>query len=102
MSQQQPLVKGRRPIPGLLDGEDQTLAMLSALGSELAVARERIDTLERLLVQRGVLEDNAVEGFEPDGAASAARDALRRRIIAKIFHPLREAARRTAEITTGA
>ncbi|MFC0204595.1 hypothetical protein [Novosphingobium soli] len=96
-----PLTRGRRPIPGLAESEDQVLAMIAALASELAVARERIDTLERLLAERGVLEMQAVERYAPAVPAQAERDVLRRRIIAKVFQPLRDSARREAEAMKG-
>lgn len=99
---QPPLAQGRRSIPGMAESEDQSLAMIAALASELAVARERIDTLERLLAQGGVLEAGAVESFAPDPAAQAAREGLRKRLIAKVFQPLREAAERAADTLKGA
>jgi len=89
-----PAVAGRRAITGLSDTEDQALAMITALASELAVARERIDTLERLLEAAGVLDRAEIERFIPADDAALERDALRRRLVAKIFRPLRDAARR--------
>ncbi len=92
-----PLVKGRKAIPHLAESDDQAFAMIVALASELAMTRARLDTLERLLAKRGFLAPDAVEAFVPDAAAASERDALRRRIVAKIFRPVRDAARRAAE-----
>lgn len=65
------------------------LAMIAALASELAVTRERLDSVERLLEAAGVMERTAVEGFAPDAAQADERDAIRRRVIAHVFRPLR-------------
>lgn len=92
-----PPVKGRKDIPHLAEADDQAFAMIVALASELAMARERLDTLERLLAAKEILAPDAVEAFAPDAAATSERDALRRRIVAKIFRPVRDAARRAAE-----
>ncbi|MED5546876.1 MAG: hypothetical protein VYD90_16690 [Pseudomonadota bacterium] len=95
-----PQTAGRRDMPGLDEGDDQTFAMITALASELAMARERIDTLERLLAKAGTLDEGAVEAYVPDEEAAKARGALRQRLIGKVFRPIREAAMRRAAKTT--
>ena len=77
--------KGKRPY--FLDDPavERVLSITMAVATELAVARERIDTLERLLVQRGVLQAQDTEAFVPDAAAQAARDAWGREYIARIL-----------------
>ena len=77
--------KGKRPQ--FLDDPavERVLSITMALAGELSVARERIDTLERLLVQRGVLGADAIQTFVPDAAALAARDAWGREYIARIL-----------------
>jgi hypothetical protein len=84
----------RRSIPGLLASEERLLAMVTALTGELAITRERLDTLERLLEDTGGIAQAAVETFEPNEAQAAEQSRLRRRIIAKVFRPLRESAER--------
>lgn len=77
--------KGKRPF--FLDDPavERVLSITMAVATELAVARERIDTLERLLMQRGVLEADAVEAFVPDAAAQEARSAWGREYIARLL-----------------
>lgn len=77
--------KGKRPQ--FLDDPavERVLSITMALAGELSVARERIDTLERLLVQRGVLGADAIQTFVPDAAALAERDAWGREYIARIL-----------------
>jgi len=77
--------KGKRPF--FLDDPavERVLSITMGVATELAVARERIDTLERLLVQRGVLQPQDIEQFVPDAAAMAARDAWSREYLARIL-----------------
>ena len=84
----------RRAIPGTSEAEEQLLAMVTALTGELAITRERLDTLERLVEKAGVVAQADVEGFVADEAQARQRKSIRRRIIGKIFRPLREAAER--------
>lgn len=55
---------------------DQLMSLVLALGTELAVTRERLDTVERLLEQAGGLSRSAVETYRPDAAAKAERAKL--------------------------
>lgn len=67
---------------------DQLYAMFLALAGELAVAWDRIDALERLLVARGVLAAGEVRGFVPDEVAAGERAAQRRDMIERLFRVL--------------
>ena len=77
--------KGKRPF--FLDDPavERVLSITMAVATELAVARERIDTLERLLVQRGVLQADDIESFVPDPTAASAREAFSREYIARVL-----------------
>jgi hypothetical protein len=92
----------RRAIPQEDPAVARVTAISLALASELAVARERIDTLERLLQGAGVLTAGAVDAYEPDPAAQAARDALRQGQIRRIFRPLQVDAENAARDAGGA
>lgn len=81
--------KRRIPVPGQSPAEDRMLAMIAALASELAVTRERLDSVERLLERANIVDRTAIETFTPDAAQTGDRDAIRRRLIAHIFGPLR-------------
>lgn len=91
----------RLDIPGQSDVEDRLLAMVSALASELAVTRERLDTVERLLAEKAILQGEAIEAFAPSPDMIVERDALRRRSIERIFRPIRDAAVRARQEQEG-
>ena len=77
--------KGRRPQSLDDPAVERVLSIAMAIAAELSVARERIDTLERLLTQRGVLAASAIDAFEPDAAAQAERQAWGRAYIARVL-----------------
>jgi hypothetical protein len=87
-------IDGSRPL------DEQFIAMIVGLASEVTVLRARLDACERLLVASGSLVPGAVDGYEADAAAGAERDAQRRQTMEKIFRPLREGA--MADLAQGA
>lgn len=92
-----PPVNRQQAIHGQSPGEARLMAMVAALTSELAVTRERLDTVERLAETAGLFTRDAIENFAPAEAQAKERDGLRRRIIDRVFRPLREDARRKGE-----
>ena len=80
---------GRKPAgkrPYFLDAEvERVLAITLAAVQELAVARERIDTLERLLEAKGVLTSGEVEGFVPTAAQFAERGLWTQEYLARVL-----------------
>ncbi len=85
-------VKRRLEIAGQSANEDRMLAMIAALASELAVTRERLDTVERLAETAGLFDRAAIEQFSPQAGQAAERDGIRRRIIDRVFRPIKDAA----------
>ncbi len=67
---------------------ERLAGMFTALVTELAVLRERVDTLEQLLVARDILPADAVEAYVPDREAEAARAAWREHYLERIFAEL--------------
>ena len=76
---------GKRPF--FLDDPavERVLSIAMGIAGELSVARERIDTLERLLVAKGVLQADEIDAYVPDAAAQAARHEWGRAYIARIL-----------------
>ncbi|MDX2144823.1 MAG: hypothetical protein SFV19_15820 [Rhodospirillaceae bacterium] len=77
--------KGKRPWFFDNPEAEKVLAMTMAVASELAVTRERLDTVERLLEGLGLLKRQAVETFKPDAAANAERNQWRQAYIARVL-----------------
>jgi hypothetical protein len=86
----------REEIPHESPGESRLMAICVALAAELAVVRERLDTVERLAESAGVFRQADVETYEPDPAAAAARDGLRQRLLKHVFRVIRMDGERAA------
>lgn len=67
---------------------ERLVRMVTALVTELAVLRERVDTLERIATDKGILESAAVEAFQPDAEVEAARRQWREEYLARVFGDL--------------
>ncbi len=94
---------GKRPY--FLEPQvERVMAITMAVAQELAVARQRIDTLERLLEAKGVLGAGEVDAFAPDPSASAERAMWNQEYIARILRIVQqenEAALLPADVASG-
>ncbi|MBF9149449.1 hypothetical protein [Novosphingobium jiangmenense] len=94
---------GKRPY--FLEPQvERVLAITMAMAQELAVARQRSDTLERLLLAKGVLTPGEIDAFVPDRAASAERQMWNQEFIARILRIVQqenEAVMSPAEVASG-
>jgi hypothetical protein len=77
--------KGRKPQYFADPATDKLLSMVLALTQELSVARDRIDTLERLLERAGVLAVKTVDDYLPTAEEAAARGIVRAGMIRRVF-----------------
>ena len=84
-------VRRRLDVSGQPAGEDHLIGMVLALLSEVAVLRDRLDTVERLAEAGGVLARGDLERYQPNEAVRAERDRQRSRLIAKVMRPLHDA-----------
>jgi hypothetical protein len=82
--------KGKRPQFFDDPAVERVLAITMAVVTELAVARERIDTLERVLAAKGLLAPDELERYVPDPAAQTARDAMGREYISRVLRILEQ------------
>ena len=80
--------KGKRPQYFADPATDKLLAMVVTLMGELAVTRDRLDAVERLLDQHGLLARTAVEGYVPTESAAAEREARRAATTARVLRVL--------------
>ncbi len=79
------VAKGRKPRYFSDPATDKLLSMVLALTQELSVARDRIDTLERLLDRAGLLAAETVEAYLPTPVEAAARADTRAAMLRRIF-----------------
>ncbi|MEQ8410807.1 MAG: hypothetical protein RIC51_02935 [Erythrobacter sp.] len=70
--------------------KEHLLRGLVTLAMELSVTRERVATLETLLVENGLLEAGTADAFQPAGEDAAARAANREKLVAAILAPVME------------
>jgi len=77
--------KGRKPQYFADPATDKLLSMVLALTQELSVARDRIDTLERLLDRAGVLAAQTVDDYLPTAEEAEARAVLRAGMLRRVF-----------------
>ena len=77
--------KGERPYFFDDPAVDKLLAMLLAMAGELSVLRDRLDTLERLVEEKGLINRQDIESYEPDKNVIAEHDAQREEYLKQIL-----------------
>lgn len=75
---------GKRPY-FMTPEVERVLAITMTIAQELAVARQRADTLERLLLARGVIGQGEIDAYVPDAGATAERQMWNQEYIARIL-----------------
>ena len=95
--------KGKRPY--FFDDPDveRVLAITMAVAGELAVLRQRLDSIEALLEERGSLTRKDIEEFTPNAEQEEARSRWYQEYLARILRILqqeREALAKSGEITS--
>ena len=64
---------------------DRMMGMILTLAEELAVTRERLDSLERVMLSEGVIGENAVDELVPDPAVQRLRQEQHQRLVARLL-----------------
>lgn len=77
--------KGQRPEFFENPALDRLYSVVFALAGEVSALRERQDTVERLLDQRGTISREDIESYEPDRTAGEERALATRAYIARIM-----------------
>jgi hypothetical protein len=94
---------GKRPYFFESREAERVLAITMAVAQELAVTRDRLDTVERLLAAKGILLAEEIELFRPDPAAAAARGLQMQEYLVRILRIVQqegEAARQSGEVAS--
>ena len=82
--------KGKRPDYFKDTMAENHFSITLSLVAELAVARERIDSLERVLMSKGILGEDDIESFIPDENAAQARQLAQVEYSARIFRSMQQ------------
>jgi len=77
--------KGGRPYFLESAETERIMNVAMAVATEVAVLRERLDTLERLLESKGLIDRAAIEAYEPDEASAQERQLWHARYAARIL-----------------
>lgn len=82
--------KGHRPQVFADPAIDQLYDGYVILGTELAVAFDRIDTLERLLQERLGMTRAEIDTYQPSDLVETERQARRADLVQRLLRPFRE------------
>ena len=77
--------KGKRPYFLKDQDVERVLAVTMALTQEVAVMRERLDTVERLLEEKGTISQADIEAYTPSKPAAEERGAWTQEYLARIL-----------------
>jgi len=77
--------KGKRPEFFDEPEDDRIFSILIALVGEVSVMRQRMDTIERLLDEKGSIAREDIENYAPDREAGFERGELIREYIFRIM-----------------
>jgi hypothetical protein len=81
---------GKRPHFFADADVDRLLAIVWAMAGELAVTRERLDTVERLLAARDMLARADIESYCPDAVAARERGQWHLEYIGRLLRVLQQ------------
>lgn len=90
MLQLQKKAKGERPRYFEDPAIDKVLSITLALAGEVAVLRDRVDTIERLAESGQPVSRAAVDAFQPDETVRAERDAMREHFLSIVLRAVHQ------------
>lgn len=86
------IIKGKRPAIYETAGIDQLMHMVMVLSQELSVTRDRLDTLERLVEQKDVLDRGEFNSYVPDQTCLEERETKRQALFDNLFSLMQQEA----------
>lgn len=84
--------KGHRPMFFADPVNDRLTSMIMALVTEVAVIRERLDTVEAIAEKKGVVLKDEIERYEPDPARAEERERWRQEFLDRVLYIFHEEA----------
>jgi hypothetical protein len=94
--------KGKRPWFYQNAEAERVLNVVLALTQELAVTRERLDTLEQLLERKGLMARAEFDAFVPSAELAAERSRLQQDYLARVFRVMTQSAESEADVASDA
>jgi hypothetical protein len=82
--------KGKRPNTLQDFADERTLGILMAVAGEVAVLKERLDTVERLLDSKGSISRADIEAYAATGEAAYERALASKEYVARIMRPMQQ------------
>ena len=82
--------KGQRPYFLQDKQTEQALSIAMALATELAVTRERLATLEAILVDKQVIAADALDEYQPSSQQTAARSEEIQKYLARVLRIIQQ------------
>lgn len=82
--------KGKRPYFFEDPAVERVLNIAMAIAMEHAVTRERLDTIERLLADKGILSQLEINAYEPDKTAAEQRQRWHAEYISRILRIIQQ------------
>jgi hypothetical protein len=82
--------KGKRPYFFDDPAVERVLNIAMAIAMEHAVTRERLDTIERLLADKGILSQSEIDAYEPDKTAAEQRQRWHAEYISRILRIIQQ------------
>jgi hypothetical protein len=82
--------KGKRPNTLQDFADERTLGILMAVAGEVAVLKERLDTVERLLDSKGSISRADIEAYAATGDAAYERALASKEYVARIMRPMQQ------------
>ena len=82
--------KGKRPAYFDDPALDRMLSIVMAVAGEVAVLKERLDTIERLLDAQGTISRADIDDYAPDREAAHQRGLATREYIARILRGVQQ------------
>lgn len=86
------IIKGKRPVIYETPGVDYLMHMVMVLAQELAVSRDRLDTLEQVAAENACFTQADIEGYRPSQAVLEKREADRQQLFSSLFSILSQEA----------
>jgi pantoate kinase len=77
--------KGKRPYFLKNPEVERVMNITMAVAMELGVMHERLDTIERLLAKKNILQSSEIEAFEPNNEEIIERQLWHARYIARVL-----------------